>query len=299
MLDLNVIPIFVAVVEQGSFSSAAKVLGLSKSAVSKRITKLEADLGVRLLHRTTRCLSLTGPGEQYFNHALEVIKNAQQAIDGAVALQNQMQGTLKVSLPMSLGRLHIAPLLSEFLADYPNLQIELHLSDAWSDVIANGYDIAVRMGPLPDSELVAQKFVSISSVLCASPEYVQSHGMPQQPNDLQKHNCLLFSHHTVVHEWVFHQGDETFNINVQGNLEANNSEMLKTYALDGLGVTRLPRFAVLEELAEGRLLQMLPNFTMPSRDAYWLYPMKTYIPEKVRAMVEFVTQKIAEPSQAW
>lgn len=299
MPDLNVIPIFVAVVEQGSFSGAAKALGLSKSAVSKRVTKLEADLGVRLLHRTTRSLQLTEPGEQYFNHAQDVMKSAQQAADHAVEWQHQPKGVLRLSLPMSLGRLHIAPLITEFLAAFPDLTIELNLNDAWSDLIVGRYDVAIRMGPLPDSEFVARKFAAIGSVLCASPAYVHACGQIQTPQALQGHNCLLFSHHTVVNEWVFERAGKSTTVTVNGNLEANNSEALTQYALDGLGIARLPRFAVLDELATGRLLPLLSDYAMPSRDAYWVYPMKTYIPQKVNVFVDFVTNKLADDFATW
>jgi DNA-binding transcriptional LysR family regulator len=186
--------VFVAVIENGGFSAAARALGVSKSAVSKRINQLESHLGMRLLHRTTRRLSLTEAGERYYEHAIQALSAAGKAEDAVAELQGEPQGKLKISSPMSFGRLHLAPLIPKFMQRYPKLQIDLVMDDKNIDLVAAGIDVAIRAGDMPDSTLIARKLAPLRQVLCASPTYILRYAMPVTPSELCEHNCILFSY---------------------------------------------------------------------------------------------------------
>ena len=193
MSEFAAIPVFVAVVESGGFSAASRALGVSKSAVSKRINQLESHLGVLLLHRTTRKLSLTEAGERYYEHAAQALSAAGKAEDAVTELQCEPQGKLKISSPMSFGRLHVAPLIPKFMQRYPKLQIDLVMDDRNIDLVAGGIDVAIRSGDMPDSTLIARKLAPLRQVLCASPAYIDRYGMPLTPSELRERNCILFS----------------------------------------------------------------------------------------------------------
>jgi DNA-binding transcriptional LysR family regulator len=227
MEGFGAIPVFVAVVEQGGFSPAARALGISKSAVSKRINLLEQNLGVKLLHRTTRKLSLTEAGEHFFEHAAIANNAAKDAQDAVAQLQGEPQGRLRINTPMSFGRLHISPLIPVFLKRYPKITIDMVMDDKVIDIVGGGFDIAIRSGKLPDSNLIARKLAPLKSVLCASPAYLKNHGHPTTLNDLKQHNCLLFSYSQDLKEWRFTQNGISESIEISGNYQVNNSEALR------------------------------------------------------------------------
>jgi len=224
MESFGAIPVFVTVVESGGFSPAAKLLGISKSAVSKRVTQLEEQMGVKLLHRTTRKLSLTEAGEHFFQHARIAHQAAKDAQDAVAQLQGEPQGRLRINTPMSFGRLHIAPLIPEFLKRYPKISIEMVMDDKVADLIGEGFDIAIRGGDLPDSSLIARKLAPLRNVLCASPEYIETHGRPIELSQLTDHNCLIFTYSKDIKEWLFIKDGQTQSVEVTGNYNVNNSE---------------------------------------------------------------------------
>lgn len=197
------LPIFVSVVECGSFSSAAKQLHLTKSAVSKRINHLEDKLGSRLLNRTTRKLSLTEAGERYYEYAAQALNLARQGVDAVTELQGEPRGRLKITAPMTFGVLHVAPLISEFLSRYPKVEVDLQLEDQMVDLVAGRFDLGIRIGHLPDSNLIAKRLAPCRTVLCASPDYVSRMGSPSKPDDLAQHNCLRYSYFRGGNEWLF------------------------------------------------------------------------------------------------
>jgi len=294
-MGFNAIPVFVAVVESKGFSAAAQSLGISKSAVSKRINQLEQQLGVRLLHRTTRKLSLTEAGERYFQHASQALRAANQAEDAVTQLQGEPQGRLKISTPMSFGRLHVAPLIPKFMKHYPKIQIDLVMDDRNVDLVSEGFDLAIRSGnSLPDSSLVARKLAPLRQLICASPEYIEHYGQPNSPNELSSHNCILFSYSGDVNEWTLHSKLGVENMLVSGNYRVNNSEALLEALRQGIGIGRLPTFVAGADLKQGRLVKLLPDYCIPAHTFYAVFPEREYLPAKVRAFLDFTIESFGE-----
>ncbi|NOY72676.1 MAG: LysR family transcriptional regulator [Gammaproteobacteria bacterium] len=288
MDGFNAIPVFVAVVESGGFSSAARKLNISKSAVSKRITQLEDKLGVRLLYRTTRQLSLTEAGEHYYENAVKALAYANEAEDSVTQQQATPQGRLRINVPMSFGRLHIAPLIPPFLERYPNIHIDMVMDDRVVDLVESGFDLAIRGGDLSDSSLISRKLMPLRLVLCASPDYFAQHNMPQTPADLIDHNCLLFSY--SVSQWDFTKQGKIERVRVSGNYQANNSEALREALLQGTGITRIPTFVVRSDIAAGRLNVVLGEYQMPIKAFYALFPKRQHLPAKVRVFIDYIVE---------
>jgi len=298
MDSFNAIPIFVTVAKHGSFSAAARELGISKSAVSKRITQLEEQLAARLIHRTTRKLSLTEAGERFFEHALEAVIAAQNAEDSVSELLGEPQGLLKIQVPMSFGLLHVAPLIPTFLKRYPKIHIDLIMDDKVVDIVAQGFDLSIRAGTLPDSTLIARKLASLKSTVCCSPDYVTKTALTT-PADLTKENCLLYSYSSNADHWEFILNEKTESIKVQGNYRVNSSEALKKAILQGAGIARLPSFIAGEYLRSGHLIQVLGDYTMPTKNIYAVYPERNYVPAKVRAFIDFSIEYFGKDIPYW
>jgi len=297
MDGFSAIPVFVAVVECGGFSPAARKLGVSKSAVSKRITHLEDKLGVRLLYRTTRKLSLTEAGEHYYANAVKALAYAGEAEDAVTQLQQTPRGRLRIHTPMSFGRLHIAPLMPCFLKRYPNIQVDMVMDDRVVDLVESGFDCAIRGGDLPDSTLIARKLAPLRLVLCASPEYVALHEMPKIPADLVEHDCLLFTY--SVSEWPFSAAGKTESVQVSGSYQANNSEALREAVLQGVGISRIPSFVVGDDIRAGRLVEVLADYQMPVKALYALFPKRQHLPAKVRVFIDFVVERLGGDFPCW
>ncbi|MPW31762.1 LysR family transcriptional regulator [Agarivorans sp. B2Z047] len=293
------IPVFVAVVEHGGFSPAARSLGISKSAVSKRINLLEQQLGVKLLHRTTRKLSLTEAGKHYFEHAVKANNAAKDAQDAVAQLQGEPQGLLRINTPMSFGRLHIAPLIAKFLQRYTKITIDMVMDDKVVDLVAEGFDVAIRAGNLPDSSLIVRKLAPLKSVLCASPEYLKHYGIPQTIEQLAAHNCLQFSYSRDVKEWTFMRDGQSQSIDVKGNYRVNNSEALREAMLQGLGIGRLPTFVAGPDIVAGRLIKLLDQYQMPNQSIYAVFSERQFLPAKVRAFVDFAIEHLAAEQPYW
>ena len=299
MEQFGVIPVFVAVVEKGGFSAAARALGISKSAVSKRINQLEKHLGVRLLHRTTRKLSLTEAGERYYEHAAQALTAAGQAENAVTELQGEPQGNLKISSPMSFGRLHVAPLIPKLLMRYPKLQIELVMDDRKVDLVAAGLDVAIRGGSLPDSTLVARKLAPLRQVLCASPDYIDRYGLPGTPVELTGHNCVLYSYSGDANQWTLIGEDEPEIVLVSGSYRVNNSEALLEAVREGVGIGRLPTFVAGPDLKTGRLVKLLESYRIPDYTLYAVFPEREYLPAKVRAFLDFAIEYYGGDQPYW
>jgi len=293
------IPVFVAVVEQGGFSSAAQVLGISKSAVSKRIGLLEQHLGVKLLQRTTRKISLTEAGEHYFAHAKVAHGAAKDAEDAVTQLQGEPQGRLRINAPMSFGRLHLAPLIPKFLARFPKINIDLVMDDKHVDLVGDGFDVAIRAGVLPDSSLIARKLAPLNSVICASPGYLKKQGHPSTPEQLKDHNCLLYSYANQLNSWTLMDHKESHVIEVSGNYQVNNSEALREALMQDMGVARLPTFVAAADIESGALVQVLPEYKMPHITIYALFLERQYMPAKVRVFLDFVIEYLGGDMPYW
>ncbi|ASK67680.1 LysR family transcriptional regulator [Shewanella bicestrii] len=293
MDHFSALPIFVTVVECGSFSAAGQKLGLSKSAISKRITQLEQHLGIQLLQRTTRSLSLTDAGARYFEYIRPAVLLTQEGLDAISELQQTPKGNLRISVPMVFGRLYIAPLIAEFLKRYPDIQLQMQMDDKTTDLIAGGFDLAIRIGELPDSSLIARKIAPCFSVICASPAYLAQHGLPMVPSELTQHNCLFYSYFQDGVEWSFQSPDGMQRIQPKGNYQVNNSDAIHRACLDGLGIANLPRFIVESDLQAGRLQTILADFSLPEHGIYAVYPQRKYLPTKVTVLIEFLRDKLA------
>ena len=299
MEAFGTIPVFVAVVENGGFSAAARTLGISKSAVSKRINQLEAHLGVRLLHRTTRKLSLTEAGERYFEHAAQALTAAGQAEDAVTELQGEPQGNLKISSPMSFGRLHVAPLIPKLLQRYPKLQIDLVMDDRKVDLVAGGFDVAIRAGNLPASTLIARKLAPLRQVLCASPDYIDRYGRPGTPAELSSHNCVLYSYSSDANEWTLIGASGPETVTVSGSYHVNNSEALLEALREGVGIGRLPTFVTGPDLKTGRLVKLFESYRIPEFTIYAVFPERQYLPAKVRAFLDFAIEYFGGDQPYW
>ncbi|MCL6415273.1 LysR family transcriptional regulator [Aestuariirhabdus sp. Z084] len=299
------LPVFVAVVEAGGFSPAARQLGISKSAVSKRMTLLEQQLGVKLLHRTTRKLSLTEAGEHYFEHAAKAYRAARDAEDAVLQLQGEPQGRLRINTPMSFGRLHIAPMMPAFLKRYPKISIDMVMDDKTVDLVDGGFDLAIRAGDLVDSSLIARPLAPLRSMLCASPAYLAEQGTPGTLSELAEHNCLVFSYSNDVKEWTFIKPEgngaaprkETVAVN--GNFRVNNSEALRELMLRGVGIGRLPTFVTGPDIRSGQLVQLFPEYEMPSITMNAVFLERQYMPAKVRAFLDFALDYFGGDTPYW
>ncbi|MEZ9232232.1 LysR substrate-binding domain-containing protein [Vibrio amylolyticus] len=293
MENLDAIPYFLAVAEHESFAEAARHLNVSRSAVSKRVNQLEATLGVRLLHRTTRKVSLTEAGHHYLSNAKNAYYWIQQAEYSATSRQQLPVGKLKICVPVSFGRIKIAPLMAGFLEKYPDISVEMMMDDQYADIIESGCDIAIRGGELADSSLIARKLMPSRSVVCASRTYLDKHSTPLVPVDLTKHNSLVYSYAAKTTEWTFGKGDQLTTVAVNGNYHVNNSEALLTACLQGAGIARLPDFVSQSWIDSGDLIQLLPSYTMPEKNIWTVFPERTYLPVKVRVFIDYLTQALA------
>ncbi|WP_444933091.1 LysR family transcriptional regulator [Microbulbifer sp. JTAC008] len=299
METIAAIPIFVTVAETGGFSPAAKLLGISKSAVSKRVTQLELQLGVKLLHRTTRKLSLTEAGEHFYEHARIAYKSAKDAQDAVLQLQGEPRGRLRINAPMSFGRLHLAPIIPVFMKRYPEISIDMILDDKVVDLVGEGFDIAIRGGDLPDTSLIARKLAPLKSVLCASPSYLKEFGEPTELEQLSAHNCLIFTYSRDVKEWGFIKDNHLHTIEVKGNYQVNNSEALREALLQGVGIGRLPTFVAGPDIEAGKLIPLFEEYQMPAKSIYAVFPERQFMPAKVRAFIDFAIEYFGGDTPYW
>jgi len=285
---------FVAVARTGSFARAAGRLNITASAASRRVTRLEATLAVKLIHRTTRALSLTEAGEQFLMHAQSAMASATNAVDAVKSHHASPQGHLRVHAPMTYGKLCVAPLIPEFLRLYPNLSINLSLNDDVPDLLTAGMDIAITARHISAGSYAARKIGTLTSVLCVSPDYLRRNGPVAHPRDLETQNCLLYEHPENPPSWTFSRGDETLEISVSGNIQSDNIEVIREAAEAGMGVARLPRFIADPEIGAGRLFQVLSDFTMPQKALLAVYPDRQHKPAKLTAFLEFFLPRLAE-----
>ena len=285
--------IFAQVMEAGSFTAAADRLGMSKQSVSRRLMQLEERLGVRLLNRSTRRLDATPLGQHYYQSALRLLGEVQQVEHDISGQAQALRGTLRLSAPLSFAMSHLGCLLTEFLQLHPQLDVEVDLSDRAVDLIGEGYDLALRIGGLEDSSLIARRIASVERVYCASPAYLQARGVPLKPEDLAGHDCLPYGHSRQV-QWQFRQGGKAQAIQVAGRMRANNGELLRDAAIAGMGVTYLPTFIVGQALADGRLVNVLEEWTPPALQLSAVYPQHRQVARPVQEFVSFLRERLVQ-----
>ena len=287
--------VFAAVAEAAGFSAAARRLGVSKSMVSAAVARLEARLGVRLLQRTTRRLSLTEAGLAALPHARRARVAAQDAEEAAVSLLASPRGLLRVNAPMSFGVLHVAPALGAFARAYPEVQVDLVLDDRVLDLVGGGFDLAIRIGNLPDSSLVASTVGRNRNVLVAHADYLARHGEPGAPAELADHALLQYSLSATGATWTLSRGGRSESVAVDGLLRANSSIALREAALQGLGIARLPLFVAGPDLVEGRLQRVLPHWGLPEQGIHLVTAARGQQPRKVTAFADFLRARIGDP----
>jgi DNA-binding transcriptional LysR family regulator len=289
--------VFVRAVDAESFSGAAQRLGLAKSVVSRRMASLEGRLGTSLFHRTTRRLSLTETGQAYYERARRILADVAEAEEVARRLQSELRGKLKVAAPMSFGLIHLSPAVAEFLVAHPQLEIELDLNDRRVDLVSEGHDLAVRIGKLPDSSLIARRLAPCRHVVCASPAYLQARGEPRSPECLEqdRHDCLIYSNRSISEEWRFRIGGEWRSVRVRAKrLGVNNGDVLRDAAIAGLGLVALPTFIVSEALQRGELIPVLRDFDLDDPSIHAVWPPNRELSAKVRAFVDFLSDRFGE-----
>ncbi|MFA6232047.1 MAG: LysR family transcriptional regulator [Rhodanobacter sp.] len=292
MNQLEDMRLFIATLDQGSFTAAAERLGLSKQFVSKRVGALEAQLGVRLLVRTTRRLRATELGLAYGEQARAIVQQVDDLEQTITGTSRSPRGRLRISAPMSFGTMHLSPLLPTFLVEYPEVSVELELSDRMVDLLGEGFDVAVRIGVLADSSLIARSIAPMQLVLCCSPAYLQARQAPTTLADLATHDCLLYGHGPRV-EWTF-GGTAQKSLLVSGRYRANNGELLRDAALQGLGIAQLPTFIVAPALARGDLVTVLDAFRPATSSVHAVYPQHRQSSLLVRLFVEFFQRNFAD-----
>ena len=293
MDDVNAYIVFAKVVEAESFTGAAELLGESKSAVSKQINRLEDSLGIRLLNRTTRRMSLTEAGEIFYDRVRRVVDEVEEARLAVTQLQESPRGVLRVNAPLSYGIEHLAPILPGFMARYPDLKVDVTLIDRRIDLIDEGVDVAIRIGVLSDTSLIARKLTAYRRLITAAPAYWEKHGKPATPQDLAAHNCLTYAYLSAGRSWRFREQDgRQFDVAVAGNLTANNGEMLAHAAIQGQGVTWLPQFICGPGLEQGDLEPVLEEYELEPVGVFAVFPHTRNLSTKVRVFVDYCAEML-------
>jgi DNA-binding transcriptional LysR family regulator len=282
---------FTKVVQHGSFSKAAKELRLSRSAVSKYVIDLEQELGVQLLHRSTRSASPTENGQAYYERCLVILADLQEADAAVKRFQTEPQGILRVNAPMSFGTLHLGGALADFMEKYPKLQIQFMLSDEFLDPVQEGFDVTLRIADLHSSSLIARKIVLTPRVVCASPTYLQQHGVPEHPNDLRNHDCLTYGHLATGNQWKLTGPDGDHWVQIPWTLCTNNAELLRDAAVKGRGIALLPTFIAGADLQQGHLRPILAGYAAPELSLYALYPPTPHLATKIRVFIDFLVER--------
>lgn len=286
--------VYAAVVDAGTFTGAARQLRISKGAVSQQVQKLEDRLGVRLLNRTTRRLSLTDEGRAFYDHCRRILDEARDAVDALDSLGTGPRGRLRVNAPMSFGIMHLGPAVADFMAAYPEIEIDLELNDRQLDVVEEGFDMAIRIARLPDSSLIARRLAPCRRIVMASPAYWDRMGRPRHPNDLKNHDALIYDYLSDPDTWTFKGPEGRISVTVSGRMRANNGEVLLAAAKRGLGVDFAPTFFCCGEIQSGELEVVLSDYEDDPISVYAVYPHKRHLSPRVRAFVDFLADRFGE-----
>jgi DNA-binding transcriptional LysR family regulator len=294
--DLEGLAIFAKVAETRSFAAAAAELNLSKATVSKAVSRVETKLKTQLFNRTSRRIALTDAGRELSGRAARILAEGESAEDEALARSTAVRGEVRLAAPLSFGVSHLAPLLPKFLATYPEVSIDLHLSDALVDMIADGFDAAIRIGILPDSSLIARRLCGMPRHLVGSSKYLSRHGRPRHPLHLAEHVCIGYGHTTASDIWHFkHKNGKTATVRPAGPLRVNNGDAMMPVLLAGTGLGILPEFIVRDALADGRLEKLLPDWSLPSGSVHWVTPPGGQRPRRVGVLGEFLAASLTSP----
>ena len=280
---------FVAVAETESFTKAAARLGISTAQVSRQVSALETRLAAKLFHRTTRKVSVTEVGRVYYQHCRQVLDGLDEAERAITNLQTTPRGLLKITAPVTYGEGTIAPLINDFLTQYPELEVQMNLTNLKVDLVDQGYDLAIRLGQLEDSSMMAKRLGSRTQYVCASPSYVSTYGLPHTLSELDQHNCLI----GTLDYWRFQEKGKARNVRIKGNLSCNSGHALVDAAIKGLGIIQLPDYYVNPFIASGELVSLLENNRQADEGIWALYPHNRHLSPKVRMLLDFLGDKLA------
>lgn len=293
------ISVFVKVVEQGGFARAAEKLDLSTSAVSRQVAELESRLGARLLNRTTRRVSLTEAGQAFYEKSLQLLADLEEAEAIATLATAKPRGTIKLTASINFGMRHLSPAVGAFQREYPEVLFDVNLSDRFVDLVEEGLDLAIRIGDLGNPSLVAKRIGQMRLIACASPAYLERHGTPTHPDELARHNCLVYEYAPVKGVWRFLDAEGAeIRVKIAGSVHSNNGDMLAAIAAEGVGITFEPDFIVAPLIASGKLAPILGNFSSPPAGIYAVYPSRRHLSAKVRTFVDFLAARFAD-RQDW
>lgn len=294
MDKLNAINLFCRVIETQSFTQAAQLEQISLAMASKLIAQLEEHLNVRLLHRTTRKITPTEAGLLYYQRCLPILNELKDAENSVSNITSTLQGKITISLPMDFGSRFVAPYLGQFMTTYPNIQLNIEFSDRRVDVVAEGYDLVLRIGALEDSSIVAKRIARSELVLIASPDYLAKQGTPENLEQLTEHTCLIYENHQ---QWQFMDGEQKMKIKPNAHVISNNGYALLQMTKAGQGIVNLPLFLVKEEIRAGNLVEILPQYKQHSIDISVLYPHRRYLSPKVKVFIEFLSKLMEDRHQ--
>ena len=289
---LSYIETFAAVVEEGSFTAAAETLGMSKPVVSKQISQLEKHLGVQLLQRTTRRLHLTQAGEVFASYSQRIMSDVREAEQSVLPMHSEPQGRLRVSVPESLAMSLLPEMMLSFQQQYPKLELDIRVSGRFVDLVEEGIDIALRVGSLEDSSLIARLLMPCKFHVCMSPDYSRRHDIPKHPSDLVEHNCLVYSQSPKSDTWVFKERDgKDIKVKVKGNLRSDAGALLMDSALSGNGIFIGPTYMVANALSNGQLVTVLDDYCHDATGLYAVYPYSKLVSSKIRVFVDYLVQQ--------
>ncbi|WDE00780.1 LysR family transcriptional regulator [Thalassomonas actiniarum] len=278
----------VAVVETGSFTAAGERLGMSKALVSKYVGEVEKHLGTRLFNRTTRQLALTEAGRSYYQQALDLLEQYTAMVDKVTGEQTSPRGLLRLSAPVTFGEKTLSPLLPKFLRLYPDLQVELRLTNSTIDMLEEGIDVRIRIGGVDDSTMIARQLGSFPLLLCASPAYIKQQGVPTTPEQIAAHSCIIDSNFRIGKQWpIISPQGVAHTVNVCSHISVNSPQAVREIAIAGGGIGMIPAFIVDDALKDGRLVQVLPECTTLEFGLFAIYPHRQYVPRKVRCFLDF------------
>jgi len=291
MSEIDDLRCYVEVLRSGGFNRAAGRLGISKSMISRRIARLEAGLGARLLSRTTRGVSPTDAGSEFWTRAERILSDYDEAREVVAQRGGEIVGRLRLAAPLAFGVRHVAPILAEMSARHPGLELDVSFSDRTVDLIGERFDAAIRIGILQDASLVARRIAPVHSVVVASPAYLDRHGLPQVPDDLLAHQCLEYSGR-LISDWRFLEGKRSHTVRAAGRLRSDSGEALLQWAIEGLGIAHLPSFLAGEAIEAGKLVPLLTDYPVPESAIHVVRPPGTYVPGKVRLLIDILVERL-------
>ncbi|PHI28515.1 LysR family transcriptional regulator [Budvicia aquatica] len=294
---LDEMAVFVRVVETGSFSETAKEIGTTPSAVSRKISRLEKALSARLLHRTTRKLRLSESGEAMFNHCQNMVTAAKSAMSISDLHKDEPEGIIRVSVPKAVGRFVLHPHMAEFLARYPKIDLQVVLEDKYVDLIEDRVDLVIRITDRPSPGLMGKELMKIDHIICASPQYLQKHGMPTHPRDLANHSCIYLGETPADTRWKFKRGTESVQVDIHGRYAANHTVVRLDAALNHIGIASLPYFTARTALQQGKCIQVLPEWDFISSyygSAWLLYSPTRYLPLKLKVFIDYLVERMRQ-----